>query len=83
MFGGGPNLMQFLSSVKSGQINPERFAMLLLQQNMGNSPMGQNLMQLAQQGRTGDIETVVRNFMKQNGVDYDKAFSEFRQNLGI
>lgn len=75
--------MQFAQMIRSGQMNPQQLAMNLLQQNMGNSPVGANLMQLAKEGKTADIEQIVRNLAKQQGIDFDKEFTSFRQMLGL
>lgn len=76
------NPMQLIQMIRSGQ-NPQQLAMNLLQQNMGDSPMGQNLLQLAQNGQTADIEQIARNLAKQQGIDFDKEFAAFRQMLGL
>lgn len=76
------NPMQLIQMIRSGQ-NPQQLAMNLLQQNMGNTPMGQNLLQLAQNGQTADIEQIARNLAKQQGIDFDKEFTAFRQMLGL
>lgn len=76
------NPMQLIQMIRSGQ-NPQQLAMNLLQQNMGNTPMGQNLLQLAQNGQTADIEQIARNLAKQQGIDFDKEFANFKQMLGL
>lgn len=76
------NPMQLIQMIRSGT-NPQQLAMNLLQQNMGNTPMGQNLLQLAQNGKTADIEQVVRNLAQQQGIDFDKEFASFKQMLGL
>ncbi len=76
------NPMQIIQMIRSGQ-NPQQIAMNLLEQNMGNTPMGQNLMELAKNGRTADIEQIARNLAKQQGIDFDKEFASFRQMLGL
>ena len=45
--------------------------------------MGQNLLSLAQQGKTADIEKIARNICAQRGVDFDKEFTAFKQSLGL
>ena len=77
------NPMQLVQKLRSGQINPQQLAMNLLQQNMGNTPMGQNLMNLAKEGKTADIEQIARNLAKQQGIDFDKEFASFKQTLGL
>lgn len=74
--------MQLIQMIRSGQ-NPQQLAMNLLQQNMGNTPIGQNLLQLAQNGQTADIEQIARNLAKQQGIDFDKEFANFKQMLGL
>lgn len=77
------NQMQLIQMIRSGQINPQQLAMNLLQQNMGDSPLGANLMQLAKNNQGADIEQIVRNLAKQQGVDFDKEFAAFKQMLGL
>ena len=76
------NPMQLMQMIRSG-MNPQQLAMNLLQQNMGNTPMGQNLLNLAKNGKTADIEQVVRNLAQQQGIDFDKEFASFKQMLGL
>lgn len=77
------NPMQLIQMIRSGGINPQQLAMNLLQQNMGNTPMGENLLKLAKNGQTADIEQVVRNLAQQKGIDFDKEFASFKQMLGL
>lgn len=74
--------MQLIQMIRSGQ-NPQQLAMNLLQQNMGDTPMGQNLLQLAQNGQTADIEQIVRNLAQQQGINFDKEFASFKKMLGL
>ncbi len=76
------NPMQLIQMIRSGQ-NPQQLAMNLLQQQMGETPMGKNLIQLAQNGKTADIEQIVRNLAQQQGIDFDKEFTAFKQMLGL
>ena len=55
----------------------------VLENQMGNTPMGANLIQMARRGDSKGIEQVARNLAKQNGIDFDKEFMNFRKNLGI
>ena len=57
--------------------------MQYLEQQAQQSPMGQNLLSLAQQGKTADIEQIARNICAQRGVDFDKEFTAFKQSLGL
>lgn len=76
------NPMQLISMFRNGG-NPQQLVMSLLQNEMGNTPMGQNLLSLAQKGDAPQIEEIARNICKQKGVDFDKEFSAFKQLLGI
>lgn len=76
------NPMQLISMLCNGG-NPQQLVMSLLQNEMGNTPMGQNLLSLAQKGDAPQIEEIARNICKQKGVDFDKEFSAFKQLLGI
>ena len=45
--------------------------------SQGN-PIMQNLAGLIKEGKTDEIEKVVRNIAKERGVDYDKEFKAFK-----
>ena len=48
-----------------------------------SSPMGQNLLKLAQSHNAQDIEKIARNICAQKGLDFDSEFTAFKQNLGL
>ena len=50
---------------------------------MGNSPVGQNLIQMARNNDGKGIEKVARNLCEQRGLDFDKEFAAFKQQLGL
>ena len=75
-------IMQFMQMLKSGG-NPEAMMMNMLQQQMGNNPVGQNLLKMAQNNDGKGIEQVARNLCAQRGLDFDKEFAAFRQQLGL
>lgn len=54
------NPMQLISMLRNGG-NPQQLVMSLLQNEMGNTPMGQNLLSLAQKGDAPQIEEIARN----------------------
>ena len=76
------NPMQFIQMIKSGQ-NPQQLMINYMQSEIGNTPMGQKLLQLAQSGNTQQIEQIVRNLAAQKGVDFDSEFNAFKQSLGL
>lgn len=75
-------VMQFMQMMRSGG-NPQQMMINMLQQQAGNSPMGQNLLKLAQQGDGKGIEQIARNLCAQRGLDFDKEFAAFKQQLGL
>ena len=75
-------IMQFMQMIKSGG-NPQMMMMQMLQQKAGNSPMGQNLLKMAQNNDGKGIEQVARNLCAQRGLDFDKEFAAFKQQLGL
>ena len=75
------NPMQIIQLIKQGQ-NPQQLVMMMLQQQ-ANTPLGANLLQLAQQGQTAEIEKIARNICKEKGVDFDQEFNNFPKNLGL
>ena len=76
------NPLQIIQMIKGGQ-NPQQLMLNIMQQNMGDNPIYSNLMQLAQNNQTKDIEAFARNYAKQQGFDFDKEFNSFKKNLGL
>ena len=76
------NPMQLIQMIKSGQ-NPQQLMLSVLEGQMSNTPMGANLLNLARNGKTNEIEQIARNLSKQRGIDFDKEFAAFRQQLGV
>ena len=76
------NPMQIIQAIRSGQ-NPQQIVMQIVQEQMGNTPLGSNLVNLAQDNKAQEIEDIARNIVKQRGGDFDKEFSAFKQMLGI
>ena len=74
------NPMQIIQMIKSGS-NPQQLIMSFLQQQ--NNPIANNLLQMAQNGNTSGIEQITRNICAQKGLDFDKEFNSFKQQLGI
>lgn len=74
--------VQFIQMIKNGK-NPEQLMMTFLQQNMGGTPMGNQLIQMANKNDTNGIERFARNYFKQQGIDFDTEFAAFKKMLGI
>ena len=73
-------IQQMMYMAKSGQ-NPQQLIMNFLQGQ--SSPMGQNLLKLAQAHNTSELEKIARNICAQRGVDFDTAFTDFKKTLGL
>ena len=75
------NPATLIQMIRSGQ-NPQQLLMSVLSQN--NSPLNQNLLQLARQGNSQEIEKIVRNlYAQRGGTDFDKDFAAFRKSMGL
>lgn len=75
-------LNQFLTMMKNGQ-SPEQLMLNMLETQMKGTPMGDNLINLARQGNTAEIEKIARNLVAQRGGDFDREFLNFRRQLGL
>ena len=79
MYNVDPNIL--IQMIRSGQ-NPQQLLMSVLGQN--NSPLTQNLLQLARQGNSQEIEKIVRNlYAQKGGTDFDKDFMAFKKSIGL
>ena len=71
-----------IQMIKSGQ-NPQQLMLSILQNQAYNNPLGQNLLNLAKNGRTEELERVVRNiYAQQGGQNFDVEFEAFKRTLG-
>ena len=75
------NPINIFQMMKAG---PQQF----MQQMMGNNqimsnPMMKNTIQMAQQGNIQGIEQMARNLCKEKGIDFDKAFSDFKNQFPL
>lgn len=75
------NPMQIIQAIRQGQ-NPQQITMNIVKQRMGNTPIGQNLIRLAENNQTQEIEQIARNICQQRGVDFDKEFTAFKSMFG-
>ena len=55
----------------------------MLQSQAQSNPVGANLLALAQNNNAQGIEQFARNFCASRGVDFDKEFTNFKNNLGL
>ncbi len=76
------NPIQFINQIRSGQ-NPQQLMLNFLEQQANNNPMGQNLLNLARNNQTQDIEQFARNMFASNGRDFDSEFKKFKDTFGL
>ena len=75
-----PNVL--IQMIKSGK-NPQQLMLAVLRGEAYNNPLGKNLLNLAQNGQTGELEKVVRNiYAQQGGSNFDQEFEAFKRALG-
>lgn len=72
---------RLIQMIKQGQ-NPQQLMLSILEGQAG-TPMGKNLLNLARNGQTAEIEKIARNLCKERGVDFDQEFNNFRKMLGV
>lgn len=76
------NPMQLIQMIRQGR-NPQQLLMSILEGDAGNNPNAANLLLLAQHKDGRAIEQFARNFFQSQGIDFDKEFMAFRQQLGL
>ena len=72
----------FMNQLKMGH-RPEQITLSILESKMKGTPMGDNLIKLAREGNSKEIEKIARNLASQQGYDFDKEFKNFRQRFGL
>lgn len=72
---------QLVQMIKNGQ-NPQQLMLSILEGQAG-TPMGANLLNLARNGQTAEIEKLARNLSAEKGLDFDKEFEAFKRMLGL
>lgn len=69
------NPLEILKAIK----NPQQYVMNQLANN--NNPVLNNMVQLAQQGKTQEVEKIARNLCQTKGIDFDKDIISLLNNL--
>ena len=72
---------EFMQMARNG--NPQQLVMGMLKQRASGNPIFANLLSLAQNGNTAEIENIVRNLAQERGIDFDTEFNSFRQMFGL
>ena len=74
------NPMQLIQAMK----NPQAFMQQMMNNNqVMSNPMAKNIIDMAQKGDVAGIEQMGRNIAKEKGIDFDKAFSDFKKQFPI
>lgn len=61
-------------------MDPQQMVMQMMNQMGGNNPAIQNMINLAKQGKTQEVEQVARNML---GNNFDNAVKNFKGRFGI
>lgn len=72
------NPADLISQIRQGQ-NPQQLMLNILESQASANPIIDNLLTLAKENRTADIEAFARNIAKERGIDFDKEFSRFKK----
>lgn len=72
------NPMELIQKIRQGQ-NPQQLMLSVLESRAASNPVYANLLTMAKDGRTNEIEAFARNVAKERGIDFDKEFSKFKK----
>lgn len=72
------NPMQMIKMMM-GKGNPKEMVMNMIKNN--SNPMLGNLIDMANKGDTSGLENFAKNYMKEQGRDYDTEFKDFMNNF--
>lgn len=71
------NPMNFFQMLKG--VNPQQMVMKMMNNpQMANNPIAKNMFNMAKNGDLQGIEEMGRNIAKERGIDFDKAFNDFK-----
>lgn len=76
------NPLQLIGMIRNGG-NPQQLMMNMLQNAGGNNPMVNNVLKMAQNGDTKQLENFARNICKERGVSFDDEFAKFKRQYGL
>ena len=70
--------MQLIAQIRQGK-NPQQLMLNILENGAATNPIMGNLLTMAKEGRTAEIEAFARNVAREKGIDFDKEFSKFKK----
>ena len=71
------NPIEIIKNLLGKNQNPQQIAMQLIGQN--NNPMLNNLVNMAKNGKTQEIEKIARNMFKEQGRDFDAELKDIQK----
>lgn len=74
-----PNFMQMIAQ----QGGPRQMVINIIENQMQQNPLCANLLNLAKDNKEKEIEQIVRNAFRENGLDFDTEFRNFKSQFGI
>lgn len=72
------NPVYLINQMRQGK-NPEQLIIDILEGEAQQNPIMGNLLSMAKDNRTADIEQFARNLAREQGIDFDKEFSRFKK----
>lgn len=73
------NPMEMIKNFIGKGLNPQQILNSMMNNN--NNPVLSNLIQKAKQGDTKGVEDFARNLFKEQGRDFDKEYSQFKNSF--
>lgn len=73
------NPMEMIKNFIGKGLNPQQILNSMMNNN--NNPVLNNLIQKAKQGDTKGVEDFARNLFKEQGRDFDKEYSQFKNSF--
>lgn len=73
------NPMEMIKNFIGKGLNPQQILNSIMNNN--NNPVLSNLIQKAKQGDTKGVEDFARNLFKEQGRDFDKEYSQFKNSF--
>lgn len=75
--------MGYILNMMRGGQTPKQVVMNVVRDKMNQDPLGQNIMNLANDEKGKEIEMIARNICKEKGADFDTEFNSFKRMLGL
>ena len=75
------NPIELMKAFMKGSNNPQDLLKVMTANN--HNPMIENLVKMANNGDSKGVEDFARNYMKEQGRNYDEEFNKFLNNFGL